>query len=92
MGADLFWMKTPKPQDEEKYDLYYSTWHVLVELYKKEDKRELDGFILTTEDVGKLETLLITFEARARNNEYRDIKELISAIEKHGSITLIVKE
>lgn len=91
MGTDLYWKQTPKEPEEGYNSLYFSTWHFLAELWNKEEREDLDGIKLTTNDLKELKTILLTAKQSNNNDLAEDIQELINAINKFESITLFIR-
>lgn len=92
MGKDLYYMQTPKPVEETYHDLEYSTWHFLTDLWNQQDRMDLDGRVLDKSDIPPLKIVLTT--AKSSNNEKLadDMEELINAINKMESITLVIRD
>lgn len=91
MGNTLYWKITPKKTEEEYSGLYFSSWNFLSELWNKEYKEDLADTILTKENIPQLKTILITAKTSNNDELSEDISELIDAINKFDSITLIIK-
>lgn len=91
MGNDLYWKQTPKEPEEENNGLHYSTWHFLAELWNKEDRNDLAETVLTKKDIAELKTILITAKASNNKELAEDMQELIDAITKLDSVTLIIR-
>ena len=91
MGKDLYYMQTPKLEEEKYYDLEYSTWHFLANLWNIE-VMDVNGRILDKSDEPPLKIVMAT--AKSCNNERlaKDIEELINAINKMESITLVIRD
>lgn len=91
MGNDLYWMRTPVRQDYKYNGLSYGTWHKLTNILGKEEREELDGVILTKDDLPTLRTVLATSKACGDNELTDDMSKLIAAITKTDSITLVIR-
>lgn len=91
MGNDLHYIQTPNAVEETLGGLHHSTWVFLSNFYGREEKEEMDGMEL---DQSSLDTLkAISLTAKHCNNPLlvEDIHELMLAIKKYESITLVVR-
>lgn len=91
MGADLHYKQTPKETDAEEPMLHYSTWMFLKELFEKGEDRDMDGTIFNKDSIDMLAAIKLTARVSKNNDLEEDMAELISAIKKLDSITLIIK-
>lgn len=92
MGNDLRYIRTPK---EEKDPIlggcHHSTWVFLTDFYGGEEKEDMDGITLDKSNTDTLRTILLTAEASGNSDLADDMRELIEAIKKYESITLVVR-
>lgn len=89
MGYDLHWKVTPQPPPEEETfgfedgffcDLWGIEWN---------DRRNLEGKQLGKDDLHDLKLIIKTLDIIGGQREIiMSIQAMITAIEKHGSITI----
>lgn len=91
MGADLYWKKTPKLQDEKFTELGMPTWGFLSDLWEIEEQNDFDEKELNRSNLPQLEAVYLTAKASNNKELAEDIKSLIDGIKKHESITLNVR-
>ena len=92
MGNDLYWKQTPKPKEEKLGGLHYSTWHNLKEIWGYEEIDDLDGVVLTEDDIKDLRIIRATAKLCGNAELQADMQELIDAIEKLESITFVIRD
>jgi hypothetical protein len=91
MGNDLYWKPTPKPESEELQGLYMDTWYRLAEIFGRECD-DLNGWELDKTDLDRLNLIWKTIKAMGTAGGFEtDLHELINAINKYDSITLVVR-
>ena len=91
MGNDLHWKQTPKPVEEEHHGLSMHTWHMLAEIFKKEDFEDLEGAEFSKADLKRLELIHDTAKACGDHEFASDIHGMMEGIWKFESITLVIK-
>lgn len=90
MGNDLYWKQTPKPVEEQLHGLSLHTWHMLTEIFKKDDFNDLQGFEFDKSDLERLSLMRDTAIACGEQEFADDITGMIGGIKKYDSITLVV--
>lgn len=92
MGNDLHYIETPKEEkDRTLGSLHHSTWVFLTDFYGREEKEDVDGITLDKSNTDTLKTIFLTAEASNNSDLADDMRELIRAINKYESITLVVR-
>lgn len=91
MGKDLYYKKTPTPSEEEFSGLHMTTWNLLSDIFKKEDREDLADKVLTRKDLDTLNAVFLTAKASNNKSLMEDMGELMVAINKHESITLFIQ-
>jgi methyltransferase-like protein len=89
MGNDLYWKVTPKEPEEELNGVYYNTWYFLQELFGYEEKEDIAGRVLNKSNIPRLKNMAA--QNPTNDTLCEDVEELVAAIEKYNSITLVIR-
>lgn len=98
MGNDLYWKITPKKKKEKLHLISYGTWHHLPLIWNKikddeyfvKEPDDLSGLKLTKKELPGLRKRYQNAFNLGNKTLAEDLDELIKAIEKYDSITLVI--